>query len=170
MNDGMGGHQSTNMITSDWITPPDILAKLGPFDLDPCASLTQPWPTAARSYTVNDNGLIQEWQGRVWLNPPYGLVAKKWLQRLADHGDGIALIFARTETDMFFSQVWERADALRFIRGRISFYYPDGTCAPNNGGAPSVLIAYGSRNAKVLEMVDIPGKFVPLYHFALKEI
>jgi hypothetical protein len=138
------------------------LAKLGTFDLDPCASLTQPWPTAVKSYTVKDNGLLQVWQGRVWLNPPYGLIATQWLRRLAEHGNGIALIFARVETDMFFSQVWERADALRFIRGRLYFHRPDGTRAPYNSGAPSVLIAYGLENASALRDCGIPGQFIRL--------
>ncbi len=70
MGNGIGGHQSARMGSDDWITPQNILAALGPFDLDPCASITQPWPTAKRQYTISDNGLMLPWDGRVWLNPP----------------------------------------------------------------------------------------------------
>jgi hypothetical protein len=117
------------MKNDEWLTPPEILEALGPFDLDPCAPVNRPWPMASRHYTIQDDGLMKPWEGRVWLNPPYGLQAERWLRRLAEHGNGIALIFARTETEAFFSQVWERATGLLFIRGRLTFYRVDGTKA-----------------------------------------
>ena len=100
---GIGGHQRAyEGRTDEWLTPPEILKAIGEFDLDPCSPINRPWNTAKKHYTVEDNGLIQEWIGRVFLNPPYGPETGKWLQKLAEHGNGIALIFARTETDMFF--------------------------------------------------------------------
>ena len=158
----MGSHQSAKMISDVWLTPPHILEALGPFDLDPCASLDRPWDTAAKHYTAEDDGLAHEWEGRVWCNPPYGQQAWVWLDRLADHGNGIALVFARTETAGFFRTVWERADGLLFIEGRLHFHRPDGTRAPANAGAPSVLVAYGQRNVKTLRSCGIPGAFVDL--------
>lgn len=98
----------------------------------------------------------------MWLNPPYGQQAAQWLARLADHGRGIALIFARTETAMFFEHVWEKATALLFLKGRLHFHYVDGTRAAANGGAPSVLIAYGADDAEILKQCGIAGAFVPL--------
>jgi len=157
---GIGGHQSANMRSEDWITPPEIVDSLGVFDLDPCSSINQPWPMAENNYTKHDDGLGQPWTGRVWLNPPYGLVAKEWLEKLANHGNGIALIFARTETRMFFDTVWDRADALLFIKGRLYFYYPDGNRATANAGAPSVLVAYGKNNTEALENSFIDGKII----------
>ncbi len=159
---GMGSHQSARMQKDEWLTPPELLHKLGAFDLDPCAPVDPPWPTAARHYTVRDDGLRQPWHGRVWMNPPYGLQAAGWLRRLADHGNGIALIFARTETEMFFSQVWDRADGLLFLRGRLYFHHVDGRRAAANAGAPSVLVAYGLDNAHALSVAGIGGHFVPL--------
>ena len=41
-NKGIGGHQSANMIKDEWITPPEIIYDLMPFDLDPCAPITPP--------------------------------------------------------------------------------------------------------------------------------
>lgn len=159
---GIGGHQSARMGKDEWLTPPWLLERLGEFDLDPCSPIVRPWDTAKRHYSVRDNGLTQPWSGRVWLNPPYGLEAARWLQRLADHGDGIALIFARTETEMFFAQVWDRADALLFLRGRLYFHHVDGRRADANGGAPSVLIAYGQRNVDCLHAAAELGAYVPL--------
>lgn len=158
----IGGHHSARMKNDEWLTPPAILKALGPFDLDPCAPRERPWPMAARHYTADDDGLAQPWVGRVWCNPPYGLEAAAWLARLADHGDGIALIFARTETDMFFRTVWDRADAVLFIRGRLHFHYVDGRRAAANGGAPSCLVAYGQRNVQALADSGIAGQLVHL--------
>jgi hypothetical protein len=136
---GMGGHQSAAMLKDEWLTPPGILKALGEFDLDPCAPVERPWQMAKAHYTVCDNGLLQPWHGRVWLNPPYGLRARQWLNRLAGHGVGTSLLFARTETDMFFDEVWDRADALLFLRGRLFFHHVTGERAEHNAGAPSVL-------------------------------
>jgi hypothetical protein len=103
---GMSSHQSAAMKSDEWLTPPEIMAKLGSFDLDPCAPVRRPWDTALWHYDVNDDGLSMPWHGRVWLNPPFGREAVKWLRRLKDHGNGIALIPARTETAMFYECVW----------------------------------------------------------------
>lgn len=158
----MGGHQSAAAIKDEWLTPPWVLAELGSFDLDPCAPIIRPWPTAAHHLTIEDNGLAKPWHGRVWCNPPYGLEAAKWLARLVEHGDGVALIFARTETRMFFEHVWRKADALLFIEGRLHFHHVDGSRAAANSGAPSVLVAYGSRNVETLRKCNIRGHFLEI--------
>jgi hypothetical protein len=161
---GMGGHQSAAMKNDEWLTPPSVLAALGPFDLDPCAPIVRPWPTAARHYTSTDNGLLQPWRGRVFLNPPYGPppIVGPWMKRMALHNQGTALIFARTETDLFFETVWNRAAAVLFLRGRLYFHYVDGQQAGANAGAPSVLVAYGSADADILEACSIKGQFLRL--------
>jgi hypothetical protein len=100
----------------------------------------------------------------VWCNPPYGLEAANWLNKLAEHGNGIALIFARTETKMFFDHVWKKADALLFIEGRLYFHRVNGEKAKANSGAPSVLIAYGSHNVETLRNCGIKGKFIYLFN------
>jgi len=96
------------------------------------------------------------------LNPPYGPETGKWLERLAKHGNGIALIFARTETEMFFRWGWEAADAMLFIRGRLHFHDVHGQRAKGNAGGPSVLIAYGTANAEALRTCGIAGQFIRL--------
>lgn len=150
------------MLKDEWLTPPELLAKLGDFDLDPCAPVSPPWRTAARQFSVHDDGLKQPWKGRVWLNPPYGREADRWLQRLVEHGNGLALIFARTETEMFFERVWAHAHAVLFLRGRLTFHHVDGRKAAANGGAPSVLIAYGANNVDTLKSLAHMGALVLL--------
>lgn len=96
----------------------------------------------------------------MWLNPPYGRETWDWLARLAQHGEGTALIFARTETEGFVCEVWGKASALLFLHGRLSFCNTAGLRAKANSGAPSVLVAYGERDADVLSRCTLPGTYV----------
>lgn len=98
------------------------------------------------------------------MNPPYGRALGTWLNRLALHGDGIALVFARTDTAAFHDNVWPFATALLFIRGRVTFFHPDGSSPRNghNSGGPSVLIAYGDRAAAKLAGCSDLGAVVNL--------
>ncbi|WP_352309055.1 DNA N-6-adenine-methyltransferase [Psychrobacter sp. W2-37-MNA-CIBAN-0211] len=145
----------------EWLTPPDILAMLGDFDLDPCSPIGRPWDTAANHYTVADDGFHKEWAGRVFCNPPYGTETKKWLNKCADHGDCVALVYARTETKMFFESIWNKASAIFFFKGRLRFYSVDGIRG-GTAGAPSVLIAYGKDNAEFLKNIGIAGCYIDL--------
>lgn len=159
----MGGfHEKPVSKTDTWLTPPWLLEALGEFDLDPCCPVDMPWATAAHCYTPLDNGLIQRWFGRVWLNPPYGRVVGAWLARMAEHGRGTALIFARTDTTSFIDHVWNAGSAALFIRGRLNFCDLTGKPA-GNAGAASVLVAYGKDDADQLYASDIDGQFVALY-------
>jgi hypothetical protein len=162
---GMGGHESPRNQKDVWLTPPSIIQALGPFDLDPCAAPEpRPWPTARDHWRPDDSPLLRAWHGRVWMNPPYGppSVIGPWMGRMAEHGCGTALIFARTETAVFHRHVWERATALLFIEGRLNFHHADGTEADNNAGAPSVLVAYGAADAIRLATSGIGGALVML--------
>ena len=159
----IGSHQSHIMQKDEWLTPPDIIKALGPFDLDPCSPLNRPWDTAGYHYSLpQDDGLMLPWFDRVWLNPPYGSDLDKWMSRMAIHQNGTALIFARTETRAFFKHVWPVAKAVLFIEGRLHFYHVDGTRAPANSGAPSVLIAYGERDVIRLRESGIKGKLLTM--------
>jgi phage N-6-adenine-methyltransferase len=157
---GIGGHHRSADASDDWITPRVIIETLGPFDLDPCACLQQPWACAKAWYTIKDDGLQQFWEGRVWLNPPYGRRTGEWMAKLADHGRGTALVFARTETEWFVEQVWERADAVMFLHGRLNFARPCGSPTKKNAGGPSVLIAYGKEDVDRLVASGFNGTMV----------
>jgi hypothetical protein len=165
MGNGIGGHQIPVNDSDEWLTPQHILAPLGTFDLDPCAAPEpRPWPTATEHYVRSQNGLKLPWKGRIWLNSPYGgpNIVGPWMRRMVEHNHGTALIFARTETDLFFKTVWEAATAVLFIRGRLFFHRPDGIRADSNSGAPSCLVAYGQADADILENCGLLGKFLVL--------
>lgn len=154
--------QKSESTTDVWLTPPYIIDSLGEFDLDPCCPNNLPWKTAKQIYSLDNDqdGLKLNWSGRVWLNPPYS----NWvtfLEKLKIHGNGIALIFARTETKGFFDHIWDSADSILFLKRRVKFVKSDLT----NGGsatAPSVLIAYGENNSQSLISCGLDGKFLKL--------
>jgi hypothetical protein len=146
----------------EWLTPPELVKKLGEFDLDPCSPVNAPFLHAKHNYTIEDNGLNKEWFGRVFCNPPYGKdTTPLWLAKLKKHGNGIALIYARTETKYFFENIWDDADALLFVKGRIRFYHVSGIQG-GTPGAPSVFVAYGRENAKALKESGIEGRYLDL--------
>lgn len=148
----MGGHsRPIGGETVEWYTPPGVFEALGvQFDLDPCAPPGGlPWIPAKRSYCLADDGLLQPWSGRVWMNPPYGPATATWMQKLAGHGDGIALVFARTETEWWHQAVCAAA-AVCFIRGRLTFVASDGQPGTSNAGAPSALVAFGDECAQAI--------------------
>jgi hypothetical protein len=163
MNSSFEGRTDTGK--DEWLTPPEIIEALGVFDLDPCAPGNPPWPTAKKSYCIIEDGLSAAWSGRVWLNPPYGREMANWLNKLSKHGDGIAFIFARTDTAAFHKYVFEKADAVLFLLGRTFFYHVDGSRAKLSAGAPSCLVAYGSENVEALENCKLPGKLIHLNFF-----
>lgn len=156
----MSGHQSPAMKSDTWLTPPEWVKALGPFDTDPCCPLAMPWSTAPIMYWKD--GLTEPWFGRVWLNPPFGQEWPKWVEKLAGHDDGgIALIPARTETEAFYRLVWGRADAICFVKGRPHFHHADGTRASFNSGAPIALIAYRAANVDALKRANL-GVVLPI--------
>lgn len=149
----------------EWYTPKYIIDGLKcEFITDPCAAPIEfrPFDIGTKNnFTLLDDGLNATWEGLVWCNPPYGKNTKDWLKKCSQYGNAIVLIFARTETKMFFDYVWGKASGIFFFQGRISFIDSEGkTDGP--AGAPSVLIAYGEEAAEVLSKTNLKGKFVKL--------
>ena len=147
-------HESTSADTIEWYTPPHIFDKLGvEFDLDPCAPLESEFRTvpAKRFLTQHDNGLLSPWHENenVFMNPPYGAEIKMWMNKFALHNNGIALVFARTDTKWFQDTV-SFATAICFPRGRIQFIRSNGDESGMNAAAPSCFVAFGDANAEAL--------------------
>lgn len=185
-------HDRSENTKHEWLTDPPLIRALGAFDLDPCAPVPEirPWDTAAKHYDIETDGLLQSWFGRVWLNPPYdNAIAGRFLSRMAEHGNGVALVYARTETENFFNYIWGGASSILFIRGRLSFweiqcavcgaggskhtekfecksYTPSKAAVRgSSAGAPSVLVAYGEENSRTIARAattTIPGHWMPI--------
>jgi DNA N-6-adenine-methyltransferase (Dam) len=122
----IGSHQQTIGRSQAHFTPRSILDPLGEFDLDPCAGAQRPWDCARRNFTEAEDGLSKPWHGRIWLNPPFNRYGvDKWMRRMAEHNQGIALLHVRPET-AWFRPVWQSE-----ILKQPHFMGPDDT--PNCG-------------------------------------
>lgn len=153
---------SKDNYNDEWLTPPEIIKDLGKFDLDPCSPINRPWNTAEKHFNINDMGLMQNWFGRVWLNPPYN-ESGLWLEKLAFHGNGIALIFCRTDTDFFHRVIFKKANGIFFIKGRLKFLNVKGEISKNSAGSPSCLISFGENNCEVLKNFKVKkGCFIKI--------
>ncbi len=151
---------------TEWYTPPHIFTALGiSFDLDPSSPGARlvPWIPARIHYTRSEDGLRQPWHGRVWLNPPYGRGIDGWLERFVAHRNGIALIFARTDTEWFHRFAVE-ADALCFTRGRIPFVSPMTSVTTGGPGCGSLLLAYGTQCVNALRQSGLGFVIEPRHH------
>jgi phage N-6-adenine-methyltransferase len=143
-----GGHYRTRFTgENEWYTPPQYIeaarACLGSIDLDPATAATaQKTIRAARFFTRDDDGLKQEWHGRIWLNPPYSqpdiarFIDKLLIEVNAGRAtEAILLTHNYTDTGWFHAAAGQCA-ALCFTRGRIRFVGASGEiAAPTQGQA-----------------------------------
>ncbi len=125
---------ATSSVHGGWTTPPEILDKLyrvvgSPFSLDPCSPTAdrRRAPVKARiHYTMEDDGLLQEWHGSVFCNPPYGRQISVWTAKCRASVESgaadlvIALLPARSDTSWWHRDVAGRADVY-LLKGRLSF-------------------------------------------------
>lgn len=154
-------HGSSNE-NDEWYTPAWLFDAIGiEFDLDPCSPGRPPSSVPAKLlYTQAENGLGRDWAGSVWLNPPF-TSKREWYQKLVEHGDGIALMPARTETHDL-QDYMGAAGLLLFMKGRIYFERGHRPGANGNGVTSTppfgcVLCAYGERMVSALKNSKIIG-------------
>lgn len=158
----MAEHEPSIGASDDWYTPPAIFEAIGlQYDLDPCSPGAGHWVPARTVYTVEDDGLTQDWTGRVFVNPPFGgrNGHVPWLQKFIDHGDGIGLVRAYTSAAWFHDHM-ASVDGWLFPRGKTKFIRPDGSV----GGSPGhgiVLVAMGDECCNALALSGL-GLYVPV--------
>ena len=122
-----------NASTPEWYTPMQYVEAarrvMGGIDLDPASNpLAQSHIQAAGFYTQQQNGLVQPWQGRVWLNPPYSSPEVDGFIRRAvegyEKGDiEAAVVLTNNCTDTaWFHLIARCAGALCLTLRRIGFW------------------------------------------------
>lgn len=129
---------------NNWSTPQwffDRLKKVFPFTLDPCADNEN--HKCDKYYTVQDNGLTQNWGGQtVFCNPPYGRKTKNrsgqedWIKKCWDecnenHITTVMLIPARTDTQSQHKYIFPNAKYICFVKGRLKFGDKDAAPFPS---------------------------------------
>lgn len=163
-------HVTNNSGQNEWYTPSQYIEAarelMGSIDLDPASSeVAQEIVQAGHYYTVDDDGLSQNWAGRVWLNPPYskelvGLFCEKLVSSLFGNGgtvrDAILLVNNATDT-VWFHEVMGFAAAVCFVKGRISFL--DEQRQPKNKPLQGqMLIYFGKQREQFIEIFSQFGR------------
>ena len=148
---GSFGTPKRQMKNDEWLTLPEIVAKPGfvPI-LILCSPINRPFGQLQACITRCLMICRKPWHGRGGATRHSGVRRSEWLRRMAEHGNGIALIPARTETAMFYETVGA-ADGVLFLEGQPHFHYVDGSRAAFNSGAPISLVAYGEHNLRALQ-------------------
>lgn len=126
--------------TDDWATPQEFFDRYNAkynFDIDVCASQSN--HKCATYFTVEDDGLQQEWKGKCWMNPPYGRGIGEWVRKAYESARAgavvVCLVPARTDTAWWHDYCMK--GQVEFVRGRIKF----GT-AKHNAPFPSAVVTF----------------------------
>jgi phage N-6-adenine-methyltransferase len=130
-------------LTCEWATPDwlfDELDREFHFTLDVCATAENAKCLSFLDSLDMRSALAQEWQGRCWMNPPYGRQIGQWLQKAYESAQAgatvVALIPSRTDTAWWHDYVM-KASEIRFIRGRLKF-----SEAKWNAPFPSAIVVF----------------------------
>ena len=154
----MNVHYSSK--TDNWATPQSFFDRLNAefnFTLDPCADKDN--AKCTKYYTVDDNGLAQDWAGeRVFMNPPYGRVIGDWVRKAYEESlKGtlvVALIPARTDTHYWHDYVM-RASEIRLVKGRLKF--GDGR---NSAPFPSAVVIWNGGGRQMTPRLTTMDNYI----------
>lgn len=125
-------HVANNSGCNEWYTPDEYIELawdvLGEIDLDPAScEYANRTVKAKQYYTMEQDGLKQEWHGRVWMNPPYQAdLVQQFSSKFADEYckgnivEGIVLVNNATETN-WFNELVQHAKCVCFPKGRIRY-------------------------------------------------
>lgn len=126
-------HVINNSGNNEWYTPSFIIEaarkSMNGIDLDPAScEMANATVKAEKYYTVEENGLEQNWFGNVWLNPPYsseliGKFVDKTVSERHNYSQAIVLVNNSTETGWFIKLV-SIASAICFPQRRVKYYTP----------------------------------------------
>lgn len=147
----MSVHNQNVGKTDEWYTPLHVFDALGcRFDIDVSAPNDLRYVSTPTSRWISTDSLEHDWQGFVWMNPPFGgrNGIAPWLAKFFAHGNGIALAPDRTSAP-WWQEFSRRADAILFTAGKIKFIGIDG----HPGKSPAdgtTLFAAGPRAVKAL--------------------
>jgi hypothetical protein len=138
---------------SDWNTPESLLKHVYAFwpdgvSLDPCSNSTSIVVASLRwDGSEGQNGLTKPWEGRVFVNPPYGREITDWIEKIqcevsARDCEVLVLVPARTDT-RWWHLAMKDCRAVCFLKGRLKF-----VGAPHVAPFPSAVVYWGRRTGQ----------------------
>ena len=147
----------------DYYTHRDLTAAarevMGAIDLDPSSCrLANEGVQAARFYGVHEDGLKQQWEGRVWLNPPFGDWGS-WAPKALDEiragrvTEMCVFITANATTGKALKDLKDQADAVMISNGRMNCWGPKATTPPEG----NYIFYFGPNVAKFQEVFSRHG-------------
>jgi hypothetical protein len=139
--------EQQELTSNDYYTPKWIFDELGlEFDLDPSQPPGGLDHIPAKNYfTQADDGLAQEWFGRVWMNPPFKGV-RPWVEKFVQHGNGVGLL--GVSKSKWFQELWNGPTAIVWMPRTLQFIDPKGS--DGQIWMPCVMIALGDENIRAL--------------------
>jgi hypothetical protein len=131
-------------------TPKWLFDRMGiVFDLDVAAPIHGADVPAHKYYTEADDGLAQDWSGRVWMNPPFSKPSP-WVDKFIANNNGIALLVV--SKSKWFKQLWRVADGVMPTPPDMKFWRPDGS--NKTISFQTFLFALGSDNVEALHRLE----------------
>lgn len=134
--------------SDDYYTPQWVFDALGlTFDIDVASPPEGPWHTPCKTFfTQEDDGLLQSWQGTVWMNPPYSNPGP-WVAKWLAHANGCALVpFIKSK---WFQTLWDHDDT-RFAYIRVIKFERIEKTMPNQAPFALGLWAIGEQATNAL--------------------
>jgi hypothetical protein len=147
----MSGSTEPKGQRDEWFSPKWIFDALGlEFDIDVCAPLNGvSWIPAKKHFSIEDDGLSQEWMGkRVWMNPPYSKPLP-WTTKFRDNANGIALL--PTTIGKWWLELYEDKRTSWLALPPMRFIDPQGNTATNTMPSRAWLVAIGETNITALK-------------------
>ena len=114
------------MANDELYTPKFIFDQLGcVFDLDVASSGNENIQVPSKNrFTIENDALVQEWHGLVWMNPPFSKPSP-WVDKWLKHANGIALL-PLSGNSQWWQKIWKSQASVIMMRPNIGFTNPDG--------------------------------------------
>lgn len=132
----------SNNQNDEWYTPPEFVESarrvMGEINLDPASNKkANEWIEADEFFSLENSAFLNEWHGKVWMNPPYSRIIKDFVDKLVDEYDADrvseAIVVTNNGTDTrWFHRLAGASSAICLVKGRIGFQNVDGVRIDNN--------------------------------------
>lgn len=141
---------SPDTFSNEWYTPPELVdaarQAMGGIDLDVAScDEAQSWIQAKRYFTEQDDALTKQWQGRVWMNPPYkGDMILAFVRHLISAHlvtQYCTITNAKTKT-RFGQLLLNDCNAVCFIAGKVKFIPPANSGKTSSANPHASMICY----------------------------